>query len=380
MSKKYDLIDEMIGRAVGRSMFFVLADYFDDLKLDPDDPKWEPIVGFNQPEGWEALRAADPVVPYPMVFLGSYFQMGRSKSPFIFPPLYGEPLRLNQYLECVNLFVTLQFSGSGRGHVPLLSYAINRIVDEHSWSEALTFVDGLWRGRSGISASQWGMLRRTLLSEGSESVQKKLESDEAHLTAEAIRLVQLERSLKPSAKTLDGWLHGLYCMLPDLYTWFFPIRKLAREKKSDELGKFDRVIDEFLADIGTSIAIPSMAIDGGGGFSDEYLLKPLLKHKGNMAAAVEEIRGISRGRTIVPQFWYEYAKALVAKWPAAMVAEKVSASSAYDTKHLRGLLSVEDCRILDGADPCCAFGRSVADHWDSSDPSSMVLSMSLGEW
>jgi hypothetical protein len=174
-------------------------------------------------------------------------------------------------------------------------------------------------------------------------------------------------------------IRPLYCLVTDLWTWFEPLRVAARATRSDELEKYDRVLDESLADIGTSISIPSVAVNDGETFSDIYLLKPLLVHGGDIETALRYIRGLCRGRTIVPQMWFHYASD-VCQRSSIREAFADALKSQEREKSFRALLTPEDRSVLDAANSACAFGRSISEHWNRDESSDMLLGFALNEW
>jgi hypothetical protein len=187
----------------------------------------------------------------------------------------------------------------------------------------------------------------------------------------------MERTLKREARSLDEWLHELYCLTPDLWTWFEPLRVASGATRSDGLGKYDRVLNEILADIGTSISIPSVAVNDGGTFSDIYLLKPLLEHRGDIEATRLYIRGLCRGRTIIPQMWFEFANDVCQRSSNRDGFADGRKSEGCEISTLRALLTPEDRLVLDAADSACAFGRSISEHWNGDESSDVLLGFAL---
>jgi hypothetical protein len=407
-------VDRIIGRRVGSVLFTALPSVFEDLEIDEDLPQWAPIYADRDPDDLKRVIESNPLVPYPVVHMPDDVRSGVAAAPFLFPPKYGEPLRLDQYIRAVRRFLFFQLSGTQADYVRLLDYAFQHILSDGSYSDALTFVDGLWRGRSILDAYQWGTLRRQFSTNNIKIAE--LEADHGRLVDEAAQLVQKERELKRQARSLEEWLHELYCFAPEVWTWFAPLRRASRATGSDELDKMDRVLDEILADVSTSIAAPAYGTTEANPqpfhishmlgkkraevdrstrvplptqgtteatwtiFSSSYLLRPLVREHGDTDRTIDHLRGILRGRTIIPQVWFDYASATLKRLKPEDVMAYVEDAERYGPMTPCHLLTPADEIALDTADPACSFGRSFSYRWERGISASELLGYSLNVW
>src|SRR5262249_20951272 len=149
----------------------------------------------------------------------------------------------------------------------------------------------LWRGRWIIGAYDCAFIRRTVITGGLEVEVRELQSNAQRLETEALRLVQTERQLKDTARSMEEWLHEAYCLLPDIHTWSFFISHAKESLQSDELEKFHRILDEFQADIKTTLMIPCGTVRGSESLADAYAIRPLMENQ-SIDEAIVAIRGI----------------------------------------------------------------------------------------
>jgi hypothetical protein len=177
------------------------------------------------------------------------------------------------------------------------------------------------------------------------------------MEAEALRIISLERKLKETASTVEEWLHEAYCLLPDVMTWLTVLRRANESHKSDELEKYDRVLDEFQADIGTTLQFHREWSSGRSGLVDPYFLSPLRK-EASVQDGLKAIRGIYRGRSIIPRVWYARAEAITADAAARLGPCSCEALVDY--------ISANDAVWeIDVSDTAASFGRAATLHTDS---------------
>jgi hypothetical protein len=220
-------------------------------------------------------------------------------------------------------------------------------------------------------------MRRSVITGGTDDGIRRLEEDVERLEAEALRLIQAVQQLKDSAESMDEWLHESYSLLPDILTWGLIIAWANKRHLSDELDKYHRVLDEFQADIGTTFTIPCCAPRGNDNLADAYAISPLLESE-TIDEAISKIRGIYRGRSIIPRVWYERAKTSLerlkeTRWqrPEQIILQRADDGAP---------LSPTDYAALNEVDLSQAFGRAMTanskennwpflgmlfDYWDS---------------
>lgn len=349
-------IDEIISREVGRLCWFLLPE-LQTKTIAEDDSKYHAI--WNAPLKGELAGVidADPVVPYPVIYLDSDVRMGMASQPFIYPSVTGQPVTLRKYLRALRHLLDIQLSG-GQLHIRLLWNAINTLARTQTTEELIRFMDQLWRGRWIADDSFWSGMRTSVFTGGTAAGAQKLLQDVDRLESEALRLIQAERAIKDSCKSLDEWLHEVYCLLPDISTWLFLIRDANKALKSDELGKFDRILDEFHADIATTLDIPCIALDNQNNFAEIYALKPLIKNR-SVARAIMEIRGIYKGRTIIPKVWFGDATVALTSLDETKLDLSGEPWDKDTHRRIRQMIPGDEYTKLNELDLAQAFGRSV---------------------
>ena len=377
-------VDRIIAREVGELCFDLLPDMYPGLEQNEKRRSYRNTWGDSEPDELRFTRNENPVVEYPVIYLGSDVLAAHSSAPFLYPPQYGEALHLSEYLPPLRRFLTFQLI-TGDADVPLLWRTVTNVAEQMSTDEVLHFVDELWRGRWIVSADKCADLRRFVIAGGTAEALESLGGNVEVLETEALRLIKQERRLKDTAQSTEEWLHEAYCFLPDVKTWFWPIRKASRDLKSDELEKYDRVLDEFKADILTTLSLTCGSFAPEESLADVYALKPLAESR-TVDEAIDTIRGVYRGRTIIPRVWYEKAKNILDRlkltgWQPAGPREAL---------HHPGTnpLSAADYRALNDCDLAQSFGRVMTateraqdwillgelfDYWDEDERSSDKL-------
>lgn len=348
-------IDRIIAREVGFTCWVGLQKLYPGIEELEEYQAYGALFEYLEPYELLAVRLEDPFVEYPVIYLGIDLFEGRAPAPFLYPPSHGQALRLSEYLAALRTFLMLQFiseSESQEAHIPLIMNAVLTLARDVSKDELLRFADQLWRGRWIVGARSWSDLRRVIIAGGSEEGIRELENNVERLEAEALRLIQMERKLKDDAQSLEEWLHEAYCLLPDIHTWGVSIGRANRRYQSDELEKFDRVLDEFQADIWTTIRM--VALDKRH-LAYLYAYSPLVE-KQSFDEAVKNIRGIYRGRSIIPRVWYETAKKAIERLKSTNV--DLSQVSRLDKpQSALSLFSPVDCAALSDIDLMQSFGR-----------------------
>jgi len=154
-----------------------------------------------------------------------------------------------------------------------------------------------------------GFLIRDLIAEGSDEGLEALFANRSRVIDAATQIIFREREAKETASSTDEWLFEAYCLLPEILAWLWVLREMRNRAEDDELSKYDRVLDEFQADISTTITIPILHRNGSwAGLGKTYALD-VLDRADSIDAARHEIRGIFKGRSIVPRVWYDEAMA-----------------------------------------------------------------------
>jgi hypothetical protein len=288
------------------------------------------------------VRDENPFVFYPVLLLDSDRQLD-SLAGLIHPPRHGVQLRLSGYLHHLRRFLILQLTAGHEAAGRLVIRAVREFAKTASQEELLEFLDLIWRGRWIVGSFEWGRLRLDVLAGDADGL-AALIADHDRLETAAVAIVQTERKLKDSAASIEEWLHEIFCLLPTVHAMLFALHKANKARYSDELEKFDRVLDEFQADIMTTLGI---AFEEGK-ILDYYIIKPLLEEP-NVDAALKQIRGLYRGRTIIPRVWYQFVER-TAKAGGRGPSSPVVCSSE--------LLNVVSCGLAQ-PDPCAAFGRAI---------------------
>lgn len=360
-------IEEIIAREVGQLCWYLLPDMHPGLKRDEKDEAFRSLWDFDQPDELRAVRAENPPVQYPVIYLELEMASGIVPAPFVYPPSHGQALRLSEYLNILKRFLILEFTTRSNAHVPLIQRAIRTLAADLSKDELLGFVDNLWRGRWIVGAMDWAYLRRSVMTGGTEEALREVESNAQRLEKEALRLIETERQLKDTARSMEEWLHEAYCLLPDIFSWLICIHHANKHLKSDELEKYSRVLDEFMADIMTTLQIPCNSARGGRSLAEEYAIKPLVE-KRSIDEAIAKIRGIYRGRSIIPRVWYKLAENALNRLRSADLDALRFAYRRGKMEKATSPLPADDYEALNRLDLAQAFGRAMTmdskkGHW-----------------
>jgi len=370
----YTPIDKVIAHRVSQIFWNVLPDIYPGLRFDENDSRFKALWS-AETEELQAVYDDDPLVDYPIIYLGIDVVAGIAPGPYLFPPNHGTKLRLSKYLAVLERFLILQLTGTEGRHVELIWYAVRDLAQKVSQEELLQFIDLLWRGRWICGARDWAEMRLSVITGGSDEGRIALQKDESRLTAEALRLIQEERRLKDKVSSLDEWLFSIYCFLPDVITWFYTIRRARESLNSDEFEKYDRVLDEFLADMMTTIQIPLMAAAGAKNFAEEYAIIPFLRAK-SMDEAISSIHGIFRGRSIIPRVWFDFAKdALVRAHPDRSI---MTISELELKPGPNGIFHEDDYKYLNCVDLASVFGLAFTQ--DGKDDNWLLLGNNFDYW
>jgi hypothetical protein len=303
------------------------------------------------------LQELNPLVELPALLLDP--RLGESH--FVMPPVIGNPLNLIDYLKAQRQFLLFQMTANKETVERYVMQVVKMVAQQTDLQTVLGFVDRLWRLRWVVGGYNWSRLRVAVLTDGDSEEYAKICADVDRQIAEATRIVGLERRFKQQAQSTDEWLHEAYCLLPDIYTWLAIIHHANEKHHSDELEKFDRILDEFQADINTTLLIAAGGF-GEDGLVQSYLLKALDKCE-TVDEAITEIRGIYRGRSILPKVWFEGARDVL-RQAALAGGTKQEIRQRLDPNGLKSLDSVDQRanfgRLLteDRGESMSAFGRS----------------------
>lgn len=351
-------IDRIIAREVGITCWWGgLRILYPGIQKSEEYQEYGALSEYiHEPYELLAIRKEDPFVEYPVIYLSIDVSEGRAPAPFLYPRLYGQALRLSEYLAALKTFLILQFRSdldSQEAYIPYIMNAVCTLERYHvSKDELLRFVDQLWRGRWIVGSHSWSKLRRLIIDGSSDEEIRELENDVERLEAEALRLIQMERNVKDNAQSLEEWLHEAYCLLPDIDTWLTYIRRANKRHQSDELEKFDRVLDEFQADIRTT----SLFVAGDRNhLANLYAYSPLVQ-KQSYDEAVKKIRGIYRGRSIIPRVWYETAKKAIERLKSTNV-DLSQFNRLGEPESALSIFPPADCAALSDVDLLQSFGR-----------------------
>ncbi|QBE66305.1 hypothetical protein [Pseudoduganella lutea] len=352
-----DVIDRVIAREVGELCWHFASNI---------DPKLKPIIRAEKhkqiwappfDEQIAQIRELDPIVHYPVLFLDSDRRLD-SIHGLVYGPSYGESVPLSRYLSHLRRFLILQLTG---GHETALNLAMRGIRDyakNVSRDELLTLLDLIWNGRWFVGSFEWGLVRLSALTDSVPENLSALLLDHAKLQAQAIDIIQHERQIKASAETIEEWLAGIYDFLPRVHSTLYLLRKALEVQHSDELEKLDRMLDEFQADIGTTLLLATEK----DAIVNEYVIEPIEKHE-SLDGALKEIRGISRGRTIIPHRWYKDAEQLIRSHRSTRNADDLSSLNAAVIAAVRRQFSQPEAAAAVGRavcmdqDPWMAFAQ-----------------------
>jgi hypothetical protein len=200
-------------------------------------------------------------------------------------------------------------------------------------------------------------MRRSVITGGTDEGIRRIENDADRLEAEAVRLLQVEQHVKEAAQSTEEWLHEAYCLMPDIYTWGLTIAWANERLKSDELAKYTQMLDEFQADIGTTLTIPCTSLRGGENLAETYALRPLVE-SATIDEAIGKIRAIYRGRSIIPRVWYEKASSILDRLRSAGWSPEIW-NHALGTMGMSGVTRAAGFLALNDVDYAQAFGRTM---------------------
>jgi hypothetical protein len=370
------VVDQIIGREVGLFFWEVLPSIYPGLRRDlASEELLNSLRPTSEPTELKKVRAENPLVEYPVIFLNSestgmssLFKklLRRPPSPvFSFPPKYGAPLPLAEYLAELKAFLVLQLYENENIHVSFIMRAIAALSSQATQEELLIFVDQLWRGRWIIGDLEWSIVRRFVIAGVNEEAEHQIQDDIGRLTEESLRLIQTERKLKETCASIDDWLHETYCLIPDIATWYFWISLAKTRCDNGELEKYARVLDEFQADIHTT----SYCANEPDSLCGLYAVTPLLE-SGSCEEAVRRIRGIFKGRSIITKAWFETAAAMIEKLgPNAIQSLDLDAERLDPDTWARKYIPEEARRNLAEVDLVACFGRQFtakgrSRHWE----------------
>lgn len=340
-----DAIDRIIAREVGELCWHVVPILKPELTPIARAQRYRDIWAPPIEEEMAEVKEQDPIVQYPVLLLDSDRQLDTIQG-LIYGPNYGRPVRLSTYLSHLRRFLILQLTGGHEAAVRLAMRGIREFATAASQEELLNLIDLIWRGRWFVGSFEWGLLRLNALAGGSAEDLSVLLDDHEKLQTHAFAIIQRERQIKSSATSIDEWLHEIYSLLPTIHSILFALRKAIEIKHSDELEKLDRVLDEFQADIGTTLGIAVQK----NSLLENYIVRPIERHE-TLDYALKEIRGVSRGRTIIPQSWYQAVERLVRHHRSVQTGDDLHA--------LKATLLAEIASQLDQPDASSAFGRSL---------------------
>jgi hypothetical protein len=357
-----DIVDRVIAREVGELCWYLLPSLDSDSKIDINKvyraPAYRAIWTPFENEQLRRVREEDPFVPYPVLLLDSDRQLN-SLAGLVYPPRHGGHLRLSEYLRHLRRFLILQLTAGQESAARLVMRALREFARTASQAELVELIDMIWRGRWIVGSFEWGELRLTALAGGDEDGVAALLSDHSRLETQAVAVMQMERKLKDSVATIEEWLHEIYCLQPIAKSVLIALRRANHSQHSDELEKFDRVLDEFQADIGTTL---HLAIEERQ-LLEVYIIRTILEGP-DMDAALKQIRGLYRGRTIIPRVWYEFVER-AAKGDSG---EPQSPAARPSRAELLDVIRVGCCQ----PDLCAAFGRAIC---QDTDPWMVLLSL-----
>ncbi|NKL04186.1 MULTISPECIES: hypothetical protein [Rhizobium] len=343
----WGLVDRLIDREVGELCLYLLPHLKPGLKVERSSERFRRLQLRDDGEELRRVEADNPLVPYPVLLLDSDRQLD-SLSGLIYPPHRGAYLRLSDYLKHLRRFLILQMTAGDEATTRLIQRAIADYSGVASQDELVELVDQLWRGRWIVGGHEWAFFRLWVLAGGDEEALAAYQADQDGLQAAAMEIIQEERKLKNDAACMEEWLHGIYSLLPKVLSILTALRRSNEARPSDEVEKFDRVLDEFQADIGTTL---HFGFDEDELF-DIYIRSPLIDHE-DVDAGIKHIRGIYRGRTIVPRVWSD-----------ALVETRGEQRSRAQPAASGGQLADEVRAKLQMPDGLAGFGRALCVYRD----------------
>lgn len=301
--------DRLIGQEIGGMLWQLLPDIYPEISYDPKDPAfnelWDTIPLLLRNQNSDNLEP----VQYPVVYMGMERVFGTKKRAYEFPEFDNEALSFDDYLEKLRLFLIYRLTRPPEGAQDLLISAVWEVLHNHGTEAAIAFVQQLWRGRWLVDFHYVAEVLEFAIVGGIEEELSKFRSDRDRIASMALDIIMRERLAKEEAKSFDDWIFEAYSLLPEIFLCLRMIRQLGGEA-GDELRKFDRVMDEFIADIMTTIFImPDQRRTQGRGLAD-YLARAIEESQ-SFQDAKKRVRGVYRGRSIVPRIWYEKAASIL---------------------------------------------------------------------
>lgn len=301
--------DKLIGQEIGRMLWQTIPYIYPEVSYDSKDPAFAEM--WNSSSALPGTQCSDGLEPvqYPVVYMGMERAFGTKKRAYEFPDIDGEALTFDEYLEKLRLFLIYRLTCPPEGAHDLLISAVWEVLHNHGNEAATAFVKKLWRGRWLVDFHYISEILEFAIVGGIEEELSKFRSDRDRIQAMALDLILRERLAKEEARSFDDWIFEAYSMLPEIFLCLRMIDQLGDEA-GDELGKFDRILDEFIADIMTTISIlPNQRREQNGGLAN-YLVTAIEKSE-TFQDAKKRVRGIYRGRSIVPRVWYEQAVSIL---------------------------------------------------------------------
>src|SRR5271157_756416 len=123
----YTPIDKVIAHRVSQIFWNVLPDIYPGLRFDENDSRFKALWS-AETEELQAVYDDDPLVDYPIIYLGIDVVAGIAPGPYLFPPNHGTKLRLSKYLAVLERFLILQLTGTEGRHVELIWYAVRDLA------------------------------------------------------------------------------------------------------------------------------------------------------------------------------------------------------------------------------------------------------------
>lgn len=345
-------VDRTIGLEVGRLIWYLLPDMHPAIERAQEDPRFVELWTHSPDRD---AQQRDILVDHPVIYLGSERFFGTTDRGFEYPGVSGQSLPLSEYMSKLRLFLIYRLTRPPEGSLQLLMAAVRDVAECHGWPAAMDFVVKLWRGRWLCDCVEIGFLIKAILTEGTEAGIDRLVGDRTMVIERVNQIIAREREAKERARSTEEWLFEAYCLLPEIFAWFGILSDMRERKEDDELSKYSRVLDEFLADISTTLAIPLMQRAGGEGLAEIYALKPV-DAASSVSDARRAIRGTYRGRSIIPKVWYEQVSTALDRVDTEGLPLR---SSSFSQKEVENLDRV-DIALIFG----CAFTKDGKDsHW-----------------
>jgi len=301
------LIDRIIGREIGKWCAEDFRQLFPDECAGALYEQFCDTLKRPEPPELRALTDEDPLVEYPVLYLSPSEPTFPAKD-IVAPPHCGQQLRLSEYLAALREFLLPQFTADHDRHIATIQNVLDTLELDAGLSdvELLRVADNMWRGRWIVGAETWAKVRMFVF-EGQVGGRFRLRKNSERLQEEALRLIGEERRLKDASRSLNEWLHAIYCLLPEVWMWGQTIAWANDRLQSDELGKYVRILDEYQADIATTLQVAFWPSEQSTTFADHYAIQEVERSE-SVEKAIANIRQIYRGRTIIPRVWYESAK------------------------------------------------------------------------